>query len=159
MALPPEFEQVKTYVALAESAPVELEPTSGLLPDQAPEAVQEVALTLLQVKVELVPLAIVLGFTPMLSEGAAGLTETLTVCEAFPAGPVQFSVYTEFALRAPLDCVPLSVFAPDHAPLARQEEAFWVDHANTVALPAFTVLGSALREICGAPAPTVTVTV
>jgi hypothetical protein len=146
-------------VALADSAPVDVEPTSGLLPDQAPEPVQEAALALLQVNVELVPLAMVLGFAATLTEGAAGLTETLTVCEAFPAGPVQFSVYTEFALRAPLDCVPLNVFAPDHAPLARQEDAFCVDHVNTVALPAFTVLGSALREICGALAPTVTVTV
>lgn len=42
-ALPPAPLQVRVYVALVSRAPVDCEPLTGLLPDQAPEAVHEVA--------------------------------------------------------------------------------------------------------------------
>jgi hypothetical protein len=56
-------------VALAVRAAVESEPLTGMLPDQAPEAVQEVALVDVQIKVELLPLATVLGLALMLTVG------------------------------------------------------------------------------------------
>jgi hypothetical protein len=46
---------------LALSAPVDCVPLSGSLPDQAPDAVQVVALVVDQFKVEPLPLATVLG--------------------------------------------------------------------------------------------------
>lgn len=46
---------------MALSAPVDCVPLSGSLPDQAPDAVQVVALVTDQFKVELLPLATVLG--------------------------------------------------------------------------------------------------
>jgi len=79
-------------VAFAVSAPVDCEPLTGMLPDQAPEAEQEVALVDVQVKVELPPLATVLGLAIRLIVGVCcALTVTVVVCEALPPAPVQVS--------------------------------------------------------------------
>jgi hypothetical protein len=74
------------------SAPVDSEPLTGMLPDQAPEAAQEVALVDVQVKVELLPLATVLGLALMLTVGiCCGLTVTVVDCAALPPAPVHVS--------------------------------------------------------------------
>jgi hypothetical protein len=70
-------------------APVDCEPLVALAPDQAPEAVQAVALLADQVKTALLPLAIVLGLADNATVGADVLTETIAVCAALPPGPVQ----------------------------------------------------------------------
>jgi hypothetical protein len=61
-----------------------------LLPDQEPEAVQEVALADDHVNIEAAPLAIVLGLALSLTV-AVGLLLTVTVadCAALPPAPVQ----------------------------------------------------------------------
>ena len=74
------------------SAPVDCEPLVALLPDQAPDAVQEVALAEDQLKVELPPVVIELGLTVSLTVGAGGVTETVADCDAEPPGPVQVKV-------------------------------------------------------------------
>jgi hypothetical protein len=79
-------------VALAVSAPVDCEPAMVFVPDQAPEAVQAVALADDQVNVALLPPAIALGPTLRLTVGAAALTETVADCAALPARPEQVSV-------------------------------------------------------------------
>ena len=61
-------------------APVDCEPLKALLPDQAPEAAQEVALADDQVSVALAPLAIVLGLALKLTV-AVGLGLTVTVAD------------------------------------------------------------------------------
>ena len=78
-ALPPVPVQVSVYVALAVSAPVDEEPLMALLPDQAPDAVQAVALVLDQVKVEVLPLSMELGLAARLTVGAGvgEVTETV----------------------------------------------------------------------------------
>jgi hypothetical protein len=77
-ALPPVPVQVRTKVELAESAPVDWEPLTALLPDHAPEAVHEVALLEVQDKVELAPRAMVLGAALRLTVGTfLALTVTL----------------------------------------------------------------------------------
>lgn len=53
---------------------------------------------------------------------------------------------------------PLSALLPDHAPSAEQALALVVDHDSRVPAPALTVLGSAIKVICGARGATVTVT-
>jgi hypothetical protein len=78
-------------VALAVSAPVDCEPLTGMLPDQAPEAEQEVALVDVQVKVDAVPLLTVLGVAAKLTVGGCALTVTVVVCDALPPAPVQVS--------------------------------------------------------------------
>jgi hypothetical protein len=91
-ALPPAPVQVNVYVELAVSAPVDWDPFIPLLPDHAPEAVQEVALFEVQVSVELLPLLIALGPTLKVTAGAAALTETVTDCTALPPAPLQVRV-------------------------------------------------------------------
>lgn len=71
------------------SAPVDWVPLRALVPDQAPEAVQAVALVDAQVRVALAPLLMALGPTLKLTVGSADLTETVVDCEAVPPGPVQ----------------------------------------------------------------------
>jgi hypothetical protein len=62
-----------------------------MLPDQAPEAVHEVALAADQVNVELPPLATVLGLAANVTVGAGEVTETVADCVALPPPPVQVS--------------------------------------------------------------------
>ena len=71
---------------------MDCEPLTALLPDQAPEAVQEVAWVLDHVRVELAPLATVLGLAVKLTVGAADVTVTVADCAALPPAPVQVSV-------------------------------------------------------------------
>jgi hypothetical protein len=70
---------------------VDCEPLVALLPDHPPEAVQEVALVADQVKVELAPLATVLGLADKVTTGAGGVTETVADWFALPPPPEQAS--------------------------------------------------------------------
>jgi len=74
------------------SAPVEVEPLAPFAPDQAPEAVQAVALVDDQFSVELLPLATVLGLAVKVTVGAGWVTDTVADCAALPAVPLQVSV-------------------------------------------------------------------
>jgi hypothetical protein len=78
-ALPPAPVQVRVYVVFALSAPVECEPLVGWLPDQPPDAVQEVAFVVDQLKVELLPLTTELGLAARLTLGAGAGEVTETV--------------------------------------------------------------------------------
>ena len=70
---------------------MDCDPLAVLLPDQAPEAVQEVALVADQVNVELPPLATVLGLAAKVTVGAGEVTEIVADCVALPPLPVQVS--------------------------------------------------------------------
>jgi hypothetical protein len=63
-----------------------------LLPDQAPEAVQAVAFVALQSKVEVAPLAMLLGVAVRVTVGAGVFTVTVADCFDVPPVPVQVSV-------------------------------------------------------------------
>jgi hypothetical protein len=76
---------------LAVSAPVVCEPLAALVPDQAPEAVQEVALLADQVRAELLPLTTLLGLAVKVTVGAGEVTETVVDCDALPPLPVHVS--------------------------------------------------------------------
>lgn len=62
-----------------------------LLPDHAPDAIQEVALVADQVSMELLPLATVVGPADKVTVGAGFFTETVADCVALPPLPVQLS--------------------------------------------------------------------
>jgi hypothetical protein len=64
--------------------------------------------------------------------------------------PEQVSAYVEFAVTAPVDCVPDVDFVPDHAPLAEHELAFVLDHVNVDEPPEAMLAGEALNETVGA---------
>jgi len=57
---------------------VDCEPLTALVPDQAPEAVQAVAFVDDHVRLELLPLATVLGLAVRATVGAGAVTETVT---------------------------------------------------------------------------------
>ena len=73
------------------SEPVDCEPLSALAPDQAPEAVQAVALLLDQVSVEALPEPMVPGAALIMTNGGKEGTVTVTDCVAEPPGPVHVS--------------------------------------------------------------------
>jgi len=136
---------------------VACEPLTGSLPDQAPEAVQAVALVAFQLSVELVLVSTVLGLAAMVTMGAGALTETVADCVALPPPPVQVNVYVAFAVSAPEDCEPLTAFVPAQAPEAVHAVAFCVDHVSVDVAPELMVLGLALIVISGGSEETVTV--
>ena len=78
-------------MAVAVRAPVDDEPLTPLVPDQAPEAVQAVACVDDHVRDAALPWVIELGLALKLTMGADCLTETVAVCTALPPGPVQDS--------------------------------------------------------------------
>ena len=61
---------------------MDCEPLTALVPDQAPEAVHEVALVAVHVNVELPPLATVPGLAVKVTVGEGDVTETVTDCDA-----------------------------------------------------------------------------
>ena len=72
---------------------MDCEPLMALLPDQAPAAVQEVALVADQDNVDAAPLATVLGLALKLTVAAGvGLTVTVADWTALPPAPVHVSV-------------------------------------------------------------------
>jgi hypothetical protein len=91
-ALPPAPVQVNVYVEFAVSAPEDCDPLKAWLPDQAPEAEQEVALADDQAIVDALPLEIELGLALILTVGAGELTVTVADWVALPPKPVQVNV-------------------------------------------------------------------
>lgn len=78
---------------MAVSAPVDCDPERAFEPVQAPEAVHEVALLDDQVKVDALPLRMVLGLALKLTVTAGfALTVTVAVCAAVPPAPLHVSV-------------------------------------------------------------------
>ena len=70
---------------------MDCEPLVAFEPDQAPEAVQEVAFVVDQLNVELLPLTTELGLAARLTVGAGvgEVTETVAAWVALPPLPVQ----------------------------------------------------------------------
>ena len=117
-------------------------PDTAFVPDQAPEAAQEVAFVAVQFNVALLPLVMALGPTLKLTVGAAALMETVADWVAVPPVPEQLSVYVALAESTPVDCDPVSAFAPDQAPDAVQDVALEELHVSVELVPLAMVLGA-----------------
>ena len=158
VALPPVPVQVRVYVAFVVSDPVDCDPLKVLEPDQAPEAIQAVALVDNQDRVAPAPLATVLGLALNVTVAVAwGLTVTVVDWTAVPPAPVQVNTYVALADRGPVGCDPVGALVPDHAPEAVQEVASTDDQDRTEALPLAILLGEALSLTVGGVALTDTV--
>ena len=145
-------------MAFAVSAPVDFDPVTAMAPDQAPEAVQEVALLDDHVRVEALPLATVLGLALKLTVAlGVALTVTVADCAALPPLPLQVRVYVELLVSAPVDCDPLTALLPVQAPEATQEVAFVDDQLKVELLPLVMALGPTLSMTVGAAGLTETV--
>ena len=136
---------------------MDCEPLTLLAPDQAPEAVQEVALVDDHVSVALAPLVIALGPTLKLTVGSGALTETVADWAALPPGPVQVNVYVAFAVSAPVVCEPFTGSLPDQPPDAVQAVALADDQVRVELLAEAIELGLALILTVGAGEVTETV--
>ena len=92
--VPPLPVQLNVNVDVELNVPVDCEPEVALAPDQAPVAVQLVALVDDHVSVELAPVATVLGLALIVTVGAGGvlLTVTVVLAESLPPAPVQTRV-------------------------------------------------------------------
>ena len=118
-------------------------------PDQPPEAVQAVALVEVQLKVELAPCAILVGFALSDTLGTGAETVTVADCEAEPPAPVQVSVYLVVAVSAGVADEPLIAFDPLHPPEAVQVVALVEDQLNVEVAPLLMVLGLAASVTAG----------
>lgn len=156
VALPPVPVQANVYVALLVRAPMDCDPLIDLLPLHCPDAVQDDALVDDHDRVELLPLAMLLGLALKLTVGAGELTVTVADCAALPPAPVQVRVYVAFAFNAPVECEPLVAWLPDQPPEAVQAVAFVVDQLRVELAPLTTELGFAARLTVGAGAAEVT---
>ena len=74
------------------SAPLDTDPLRAWLPDQAPDAVQAVALVDDQAIVDALPLVIELGVALIRTVGAGELTVTVADCAALPPLPVHVRI-------------------------------------------------------------------
>jgi hypothetical protein len=155
---PPVPEQVSTYVEFAVTAPVDCVPDVDFVPDHAPLAEHELALVLDQERVDEPPDATLLGDALNMTVGAGDVTVTVADWFADPPVPEQVSAYVEFAVTAPVDCVPDVDFVPDHAPLAEHELTLVLDQESVDDPPDATLAGEALNVTVGrGAAATVTV--
>ena len=88
VALPPVPVQVSVYVVPAVNALVETDPLNAWAPLHPPDAMQDVALAAVQVRVDACPLATVLGFALKDTVAvAAGATVTVVDWAACPPAP------------------------------------------------------------------------
>jgi hypothetical protein len=151
---PPAPVQVKVNVLLAAvSAPVLADPAVARLPDQAPEAVHDVALVDDQVRVELAPLVTLIGLADKVTVGATGAAVTVTVAELLlePPSPVHNSVNILLAAVSTAEvAVPAVARLPDHAPEAVQPVVSVLDQVSIVVPLGATFVGLAVMDTVGA---------
>jgi hypothetical protein len=129
----------------------------AIVPDQPPEAVQEVAFVADQLSVVLPPLGTVFAAALKVTAGAGVDTDTVTDCAAEPPAPVQVSVYLVVAVIAAVLAEPLVLSLPLQPPEALQEVALVEDQVRVEVAPLLTVVGLALKVTVGAGVVTVTV--
>lgn len=92
--VPPSPVQLSEYVVVCVSAGVVKVPDVAREPDHPPPAVQLCAFVVVQLRLDVPPLAICAGFADSVTVGA-GIAPTLTdaVCATVPPAPVQLSAY------------------------------------------------------------------
>jgi hypothetical protein len=156
LALPPGPVQVREKLLLAVSMAVACCPEIALLPDQAPDAVQELASVDDQVSVDDPPLTTEAGFAVSDTVGARGVTVTVADAFAVPPNPVQAMANVPELVSAPLGWLPEVALLPDHAPEAVQEVALVDDQVSVADPPLTTELGFAVSDTVGTGAVTVT---
>jgi hypothetical protein len=120
--------------------------------------VQAVALVDVQVRVDALPLATLVGLALNDTVGAEG-AETVTVadCDAEPPAPVQVSVNFVVAVRVGVASEPAVASEPLQPPEAVQAVALVDDQVNEDTAPLLTVVGLAARVTVGAGEVTDTV--
>ena len=147
--VPPVPVHVSVYEVFDVSAPVVWLPLTAKVPLQPPDAVQDVALVELQVRVEAAPLTTAVGFA--VKEAVGSRIVTVAVAAALvPPVPVQVSEYVVLAVSVPVDWLPLVAFVPANAPpVAVQDVAFVELQVSVELLPLATEVGLAVSVAVG----------
>ena len=160
VTLPPVPVQVSVNVVDCVSAWLIWLPLATLPPLQPPDAVQLVALVVVQVSADVPPLLTVVGLAVNVSVGA-GATVTVTVCDAVPPAPEQLSVKFVVAASGDVVCEPLTALVPLQPPDAVQLLALAEVQLSVEVPPLAMVAGFALSATVGGGGgvPAVTVTV
>lgn len=124
----------------------------AFVPLQPPEAVQPVALVLVQLRVDELPLVTVVGVALRVTVGTVGPAATVTVtdCAAVPPSPVHVSVYVVVAAIPVRVSEPVTALAPAQPPDAVQLAALLDDQFSVVEPPLATVVGIAVSVTDGA---------
>ncbi|OGI62219.1 MAG: hypothetical protein A2W18_10935 [Candidatus Muproteobacteria bacterium RBG_16_60_9] len=133
---------------MAVSGAVDWLPDVAFVPDQAPEAVHDVAFVEDQVNVEELPLGMLVGLALKVSVGG-GNTVTVMLRVIAPPAPVQLKSNVLVFASAPVDALAIVAFVPDHAPEAVQDVALVEDQVSVAAFPTNTLVGLALKATIG----------
>lgn len=142
--LPPPPVQVSEKALAIVSAPLDSLPDVAFMPDQAPDALQAVALVADQLRVAASPAATLVGAAVRLSVGA-GRILTVAFFVTLPPAPVHVSEKLLAVVSAPLDWLPDVALVPDQAPEALQLVASVADQTRFDAEPLATLVGLALK--------------
>ena len=148
LALPPAPLQLSVNPVDAVIGGVVSDPLVGRPPAQPPEAVQVVALVVVQLSVELSPLSTLAGFAVSVIVGAARIV-TVTVLVALPPAPVHLRRKLRLAVRFPVLCEPLRGFEPLQPCEAVQLVALVELQVNVDAVPDATAVGFAVSVTVG----------
>jgi hypothetical protein len=148
-AVPPAPLQSSVKLVVAVKAPVDCVPLVGCAPLQPPEAVQLVALLVLQPSVVAAPLLIVPGLADSVTAGAGVFTVTVVLASELPPAPLQLSVYTVVAVSVPVDCEPLTGCPPLQPPDAVQFVASLEFQLNVELLPVVMLAGLDVKLTVG----------
>lgn len=116
-----------------------------MLPLHAPEAVQDLASLLDQVKDEEAPEFTVLGVALSVTIGVLSATVTVADCEADPPAPVQVSSNSVVLVSVPVDIVPLVGTLPCQPPEAVHAVAPADVQVKVELSSLLTVVGAALN--------------
>ena len=127
-----------------------------MLPDQAPEAEQDVAFCADQASVAAEPKVTVLGTALSVTSGGDAETVTVADCIADPPVPVHVNAYSVVLERAPVDQVPFVATPPCQPPEAVQAVAFCEFQLKVDMPPLAIVVGDADRVTVGAGEVTTT---
>jgi hypothetical protein len=146
--------QVRLKVLLLVSAPDDSLPEVALVPDQPPEAVQDVASVEDHVSVDDAPLVTLFGFAASDTVGTAGgggepTTVTVVDALAVPPDPVQERLNVVVLVKAEVDEPPETPLVPDHPPEAVQDVAPVEDHESVEVPPLVTDVGFAANCTVG----------
>jgi hypothetical protein len=150
--VPPVPVQVSVKVVAVERLPVVAVPLTACEPPQPPLAAHEVALVVVQVSVEVPPLATEVGLAVRVTVGplVEPVTVTVAVAELVPPVPVQVRVKLVVAVSAPVLMLPLTDCVPFQPPEAVQEVAPVLLQASVAALPRLMLVGLAVSDTVGA---------
>ncbi len=149
LAIPPDPVQARANVLVLVNAPVDWLPEVALAPNQAPEAVQEVASVVDQVSVDDPPLVMDVGFAASDTVGTGGNTVTVADALAVPPDPMQARANVLVLVNAPVDWLPEVALAPDQAPEAVQEVALVEDQVSIDDPPLAIDVGFAASDTVG----------